>query len=418
MSALRPSPIAGPLLRGAGVILLGLALPATAFGQGLIMPGAGAANRAMAGASMAAPLDAAGAGYWNPAAISGLPGNQVYFGADLVYADLRVATDPLPPPGSTFSDTGVSAIPTIALVYHREDSAVTTGLGVYGLVGGAVNFGSRQPGPPFAALTNQYASAAGLMIAPTVSVQVSDCLAVALGPTVDVMGLSLDPAFFAPNGPPGSFPAATHGRPFWGAGFRAGMYYELNPCWSFGLSYLSPQWFETFRWNALDGAGAPQQVRLEHQLPSVLSWGAAYRGISQTVLALDVRYFDYAGSVPYGNSVADGGTAWQSIFSVAMGAERRLSERTKMRMGYLYNENPIRQVLTMFNTQLPAINQHQISLGFSMQLNRSMTMDFTWVHGFDNSIRGPVPGGEIPGGATVQLDQSMDSWVVGMGVDF
>ncbi|MHC4178520.1 MAG: hypothetical protein ACYSWU_13500, partial [Planctomycetota bacterium] len=126
------------------------------------MPGAGAANRAMAGASTAAPLDAAGAGYWNPAAISGLPQNEVYFGAELIYADTRVSIDPLPPPGSTFSDTGLAGIPTIAMVYHREDSPITVGLGMYGLVGGAANCGSRQPGPPFSAVTNQYAGAAAL----------------------------------------------------------------------------------------------------------------------------------------------------------------------------------------------------------------------------------------------------------------
>ena len=44
-----------------------------AHGQGIIMPGAGAVNRAMAGASTAAAIDAAGAGYWNPATIGALP---------------------------------------------------------------------------------------------------------------------------------------------------------------------------------------------------------------------------------------------------------------------------------------------------------------------------------------------------------
>ena len=89
-------------------------------------------------------------------------------------------------------------------------------------------------------------------------------------------------------------------------------------------------------------------------------------------------------------------------------------------MGYLYNENPIPAPLTMFNTELPAINQQQFSLGFAMQLCESISMDFTWVHGFENSIRGPVPGGQInpPNGATVGLEQSLDAWIVGMAVTF
>ena len=397
--------------------LLGAAIwSASASAQGLIMPGAGAAHRAMAGASTAAPIDAAGAGYWNPAAISGLPQNQVYFGAELIYSDTRVSVEPFPPPGSTFSDTGLAALPTIAMVYHREDSPMTVGLGVYGLVGGAVNFGSRQPGPPLSVVSNQYAAASALVVAPVVSVQLTERLAVGLGPMIDIMNFSADPAFFAPNGD-GTFPAATHGRPFWGGGFQAGLYYELNPCWNFGLSYKSPAWFERLKWNALDGAGVPREISLDLTLPWIISWGVAYRGFERTTIAVDLRYFDYAGTKTFGQPVSEGGTGWQSIFAVAIGVERQVSQRMKLRAGYLFNENPIPAPLTLFNTELPAINQHQLSLGFSIQMNRSISMDFAWVHGFRNSIEGPIPPAQIAG-ATVGLSQSIDSWVVSMGVDF
>lgn len=394
-----------------------LAWPSAASAQGLFISGGGAANRAMAGALTAAPLDAAGAGYWNPAAISGLPNNEVYFGAELIYADTTVAVEPLAPPGSVFSDTGLAALPTISMVYHLEDSPITMGLGVYAVVGGSVNYPTRQSGLPLSANTNQYASAACLQLAPMMSVQLTERLAVGLGPTVDIFTFSADPAFFAPN-PDNSFPSATHGRPFWGGGFQAGMFYELNPWWQFGVSYKSPQWFETFRWHALDETGAAREVRLAQTLPWILSWGAAFRGLERTVIALDVRYFGYAGSEPYGKSIAEGGMAWKSIFAVALGIERQVSERMKLRMGYLFNENPIHDVLTLFNTQLPAINQQQISLGFSMRMTRSITMDFTWVHGFENSIRGPVPIQQIPGGATVGMTQSLDSWIFGTSVNF
>jgi len=400
-----------------GLLLLGLIWPEVAVAQGLIIPGAGAANRAMAGASTAAPLDAAGAGYWNPAAISGLPGNQVYFGADLIYGDTDVAVDPLPPPGSNFSESGLAAAPTIAMVYHRENSRMTVGLGMYALVGGAINFPTPQSNPPLTTVSNQYSAASGLLLAPTVSMQITERLAVGLGPTVNIFALSLDPAFFAQN-LDGSFPSATHGRPFWGGGFRAGLYYELNPCWSFGAAYLSPQWFETFEWNALDENGAPKKITLGHRLPSVLSGGVAYRGIPCTVLAADVRYIDYANSRPYGEPISAGGTAWDSIFAVALGVERRMNDRMKLRAGYLYNENPIPAVATLFNTQLPAVTQHQLSLGLSMQMTQAIVLDFAWVHAFENTSSGPVPIEQLPAGTTVELSQSLDSWVFGLGVNF
>ena len=402
-----------------GALLLLLFWPATVKAQGLILSGAGAAHRGMAGASTAAPLDAAGAGYWKPAAISGLQGNQVYFGAEMIYADTRVEVEPLGASGSTFSDTGLASIPTIAMVYHKEDSPMTVGLGVYGVSGGGVNFPSQQAGPPLSSLTNQYAAASVLQIAPSVSLEVTDRLAVGVGPTVDVFMLSLDPAVFVGPNADDTFPAATHGRPFWGAGFQTGLYYELNPCWSFGLSYKSPQWFETFRWNSLRD-GVPTEISLDMTLPAITSMGMAYRGFERTTLAFDVRYLDYAGTKLLGEPPSAGGTGWQSIFSAALGVERQITDRCKVRMGYLFNENPIPQTLTLLNTMLPAINQHQFSLGFSMRMTRAITTDFAWVHGFENSIRGPIPTGQLPPFVTptVGLSQSFDSWVVGMGVDF
>ena len=395
------------------VLLVVMVLPCATFGQGLVLPGAGAAHRGMAGASTAAPLDAAGAGYWNPAAISGLRGDQVYFGAEMIYADTRVSATPLPPPGSTFSDTGLAGVPTIAMVYHREDSPMTVGIGVYGLVGGAVNFGSRQAGPPLSRLTNQYAAASALQLAPAISLQVTDRLAVGFGPTIDIMALSMDPAFFATD-----FPAATHGRPFWGAGFQTGLYYELNPCWSFGAAYKSPQWFERFRWNSLDGSDVPTEVSLDLTLPAIISWGVAYRGFERTTLAVDLRYLDYANTKTFGEPVSDGGTGWDSVFAVALGAEHQVTDRLKLRTGYLINENPIHETLTLFNTELPAINQQQFTLGFSLQMNRKISMDVTWIHGFENSIEGPVPVDQLPAGTTVGITQSLDSWAFGLGIDF
>ena len=228
---------------------------------------------------------------------------------------------------------------------------------------------------------------------------------------------SLDPAFFAPD-PNGGFLSPTHGQPFWGGGFQLGAYYILNCDWQFGLSYKSPQWFEEFEWQAVDVAGAPHNVTLQHRLPWILSFGSAYRGIDKTVVAVDVRYFDYGGSAPYGETVIAGGTGWDSIFSVAAGLERQIGNRCKVRFGYLYSENPVPDVLTLFNTELPAINQHQISLGWGIQVKSSISMDLAWVHGFKNSIRGPVPVAQRLGGATVALDQSFDALVAGMGINF
>ncbi len=53
---------------------------APVFGQGLIAPSAGPINSAMAGASVAAPIEFGGS-YWNPAIISGLSSQEFLLGS-------------------------------------------------------------------------------------------------------------------------------------------------------------------------------------------------------------------------------------------------------------------------------------------------------------------------------------------------
>jgi long-chain fatty acid transport protein len=188
-----------------------------AAAQGLIFAGAGAVNRSMAGASTAAAVDAAGAGYWNPATIRALPKNEVMFGAEMLYADTYLSSSGPGGSGSNFSNSGLPSLPTIAAVYHSESLPVTFGIGIYALMGGGVNFPQSADNPILNATGPVYASASALGIQPAVACQLTDRLTVGLGPIIASMSMGMNPAFFAPNGP-GDFPIATPGRPFWGGG--------------------------------------------------------------------------------------------------------------------------------------------------------------------------------------------------------
>src|SRR5262245_44334227 len=133
-----------------------VACSSSARGQGLYSFGAGAMNTSMAGASTAVGVDALGAMYWNPAAISGLPGSEAVIGAELIYPNIHVgstipagAFGPLFGPattqtGITRSDSGLVPTTSVGYVYKPEDLALTTGIGVFTLAAGGVNF----PGDP------------------------------------------------------------------------------------------------------------------------------------------------------------------------------------------------------------------------------------------------------------------------------
>src|SRR5436309_3101774 len=109
-----------------------------------------------------------------------------------------------------------------------------------GMVGGNVNFAGsyntpvltpRQP-PNYFGVGPIYANTSFLVIAGTVSRQVTDRLSIAAGPMVLSGTTAFNPAFFAPNRSAQqilpTFSPGTNGRPFWGAGFQIGLFYNVS----------------------------------------------------------------------------------------------------------------------------------------------------------------------------------------------
>ena len=418
--------------------VLALSSPA-AMGQGIVAPGAGPINRAMGGASTAAPVDF-GSTYWNPANLSGLERSEFLLGSELIIPSTHLTTS-LPAGafngtlplrgryGTSRSDSGV--IPNLATgVAFRlaDDSPVTFGLGIFGFVGGNVNYAgnpsiplisSRQP-PRTLGFGPIYANASILALNPMISYRLSDRLSIGGGPVITSGTVTLNPAFFAPGpkGPGGlvpTFPAATDSRPFWGGGFQIGGLYELNDDWNLGFSYKSPVWQERWGYNSANPDLTPRRIGVQAQIPAIYSWGVAYKGIERALIDVDLRYLDYANAALFGQSVRDGGLGWKGVFSVATGGQYALTDRLTLRAGYVFNTNPIPTEGTLFNVQLPGIIQHTLSFGASYQVTDDITLSSAYVHGFRNSIQGNIVE---EAGAFSKFDSQLDSIVMGLNVRF
>lgn len=410
------------------------AFPAPALAQpGVYLPGAGAVHGGMAGVSTATPLDALGALYWNPATIGQLGHNDVSMGGAFVYPDIYITSsrprlDGTVISGRTRSDNGFPLVPSIGVVSKLDpESPWTFGFGLIALGGGGVNFPGDPSNPilsptgPFGQLVlgPTFANIQLLQLNPTVAYQVTDRLVVGVGPTVDIAMASFDPAYFAPPnripGMPNTFLSATNGRPFWGGGFRAGLVYSLTETLDIGFGYTSPQWFETWQFNSRDNLGNPQTPSLNATLPAIYSWGVAWRGIDRLTLGLDLRYFDYANKDLFGTSIRDGGLGWDSAFAVALGANYQLTERVAVRAGYQYNTNPLENTRVLFNIQAPAIIQHTISVGTTLNLTEALAMSVGYAYGFQNSITGTAD--RIPN-TSIGLESSSHSLLFNLQIKF
>lgn len=385
-----------------------------ASAQGLIFSGAGGQHLASAGASTAVGTDALGALYWNPATISGLPGNEFVIGGNLLIPDFHLgstipagAFGPLGPAttltGNTRSDGGVAMVPGIAMVYRDEGSKLTYGLGLLALAAGGVNY-PGDPGNPILApvgpfsrfvLGPQVGTMSILSLAPSVSYQLTDRLAIGGGPMLDFSTVAFEPAFFGPpsdtNGDGlSTFPSGAHTRPFWGGGFRLGTTYKVSDHMTAGFSFTSPQWFETWQFNAATETGQPFKFATQFSLPTILSLGLAYTGIDRLLLMSDLRWFDYSTTKLLGQPAKEGGAGWQSIWAVATGAKYQLTDRLALQLGYLYNQNPIPDNLTLFNTMLPTITTNTLTCGTTYQISEQIAMSLAYIHGFQNSVTGSV----------------------------
>lgn len=388
-------------------VLAACAMPA--FGQGVGLRGVGAVNESMGGASTACPIDAAGALHWNPASISGLPSSDMSFGLELVLPNSQLSsslTAPVTTSGTSGSEPGVLPVPMMALVRKVDGSPWTFGLGMFGIGGSKTNYPASATNPilnPVLGLGRLAATVEIMQIDPTISYELTDRLSIGFAPTITLANLYCSPLFLGSKNGDGEWPEGTGTRYTWGAGFQVGLYYTTENDWHFGTSFKSPQWMEPFRFRTADENGLEKEIQFRLNYPLIVSVGASYTGFENWVLACDVRYFNYAGTEGFGSQGFDAtgaltGLDWKDICAVALGVQRRLSEKFFVRLGYCYNDNPVTSDTqsVQYNVASPLIVQHVAFLGASYLFADNWLMSMAYGHAFEAEVHGSLYSGNTP----------------------
>lgn len=414
-------------IRGGLLLLLVLGFPASSvWAQGLYVSTAGPVNRSLGGASTAAPVDALGALYWNPATISGLQGSELAFSSDLLFTNHELSSSVFGVTGTTEADPGVYPIPNVAWVHQRPNSAVTFGLSINAVAGFKTNLPSDPTNPvlapPPVGLGRVSSEAAFVQIAPVISVALTDSLSIGVGPTVTLGQISIDPFVFDTPNVDGQYASGKANRYHWGGGAQAGIFYIPNCDWNLGASIKSPAYFDEFEFQSEDAGGAPRTLSADVSLPMIVSLGAAYTGMEEWLFAVDLRYFDYKNTEGFGEPAVFAPTGklegldWSSVFALAAGAQRNLTDKLAVRAGYTYNQNPIKDSETFFNIASPLIYEHMISTGLGYRLNPCVTVNIAYSYMPTNTRTGALvlPGlGTVPGSSvTTELESHFFSFGV------
>lgn len=412
--------------RGILLLLLVVFHVSPVLAQGVYVSSSGPVSRSLGGATTAAPLDALSAMYWNPAAISGLQSSQVEFSNDLLFANHTVSSSVFGVSGSTDADPGVYPIPNVAWVHKRADSPVTFGFAINAVAGFKTNLPSDPTNPVLApppiGLGQVTSEAAFVQVVPTISVALTDKLSVGAGPMVTLGQISVSPFVFDTPNANGRYASGSANRYHWGGGVQGGIFYVPNPDWSFGASVKSPTFMEQFDFQSEDATGAPRTLTTDVNLPLIVSLGGAYTGLEDWLFSLDLRYFDYANTDGLGDKAVFTPTGklegldWSSVFALATGVQRKVTDKLAVRAGYTYNQNPIKNSETFFNIASPLIYQHMLSTGLGYELNPCVAVNVAYSYMPNMTRTGPIilPGvGTVP---TSSVTAELDSHFFSFGV--
>jgi long-chain fatty acid transport protein len=419
---------------------------------GLAVSGVGPINRSMGGAATAAPIDSAGALYWNAASIGALPSSEMEFGIGFVIPRTTISSSvpadafgPGTPPvrlggTNTGGNNGVFVLPVVGVVYKPEESPFAFGLGIFEIGGFGANYPITRTNPilnpqvPFGlGIGPLFTQLQLLQFSPTVSFKVTDQLYLGVAGNIDIGTLYADPALFAPpalaatpHGPLPIYPSAVQGRNRFGGGFQLGVYYIADDSWSFGASVKSPQWFEPYTYNAENPLnGNPSNPKVSLNFPLTASLGVAYRGFEKMLIASDFRYLDYRNTDGFrrggfGPDGVLGGLGWQSIFAYALGIQYQWTDSFSTRIGYTFSMNPVGPAMTSFNVGAPTIIMNTLAIGCSYNVTQAFRISLAYAHDFQNTITGPLVEpflGPIPG-SRVRTASTADAVFMGATVTF
>jgi long-chain fatty acid transport protein len=381
----------------------------------------------MAGASTAAPLDSIGALYWNPATISALPQSELGFGVDAIFANHTIGSSVGAVSGSTRGESGAVPVPNVGWVHHLDGTPFTLGLGVNGLAGFKTNVPADASNPviapPPAGLGSISAQAAWLQISPVVSVLVTDKLAIGGGPTITTALVGLEPFILDSANTNGRYASGQASRYHWGGGAQIGFFYSHNCCWAFGGSVKTPSWMETFRFFGQDANNNHRVLHAKFDLPLIISLGSSFSPTKDLLFALDLRYLDYENADGFGDRASFDNTGklngldWSSVFAMSLGAQKRMSDKFTVRGGYGYNQLPIKNSESIFNSGSPLLYQHRFTGGASYYLSPSTAISAAYEFYPEVSRTGPMvlPTGVVPG-ATVTNSVSVHTVSLGITV--
>jgi long-chain fatty acid transport protein len=331
-----------------------------------------AGGRAAAGA--AAGVDEAMTIAYNPASISRLEGNQVFFSAGAVVPEMKFDTSYTTRRLGTENggDAGeVAAYSSMAYVHDLDSDKWSTGIALVPLAGAGFDFDDDWVGR----LQATEVSLMLMALTPTLAYQVTEELSLGVSVQAYYADLEIKTAVPRPRLSEPEGQATIDGDDV-DVGFTLGAMYELSDRTRFGLFYqseLEPQY---------DGDIKTNPANLQTSTDTTLTFGEYVRfAVHQD---MDERWgvdftvgwdnWSRLGSVPVDTEFGgvDIPARWEDTYHVAWGTQYQLDKNWALTGGIAYDSNPVSPFAR--NAQLPVDEQTRYAVGARYAISDTLTV--------------------------------------------
>jgi long-chain fatty acid transport protein len=419
----------------ASMVLPGVAMAT----NGYFSHGFGIKSKGMAGAGVAMPLDSLDAAI-NPANMVNV-GSRIDAGLTWFSPRRSYTVDQVGPflgpqtgafsliPGTFESDNENFLIPNFGW-NHMIDEVSSIGITLAG--NGGMNSEYPNVTAPGAPTGTYYAGTAGvdlmqLATMVTYARQVSD--QVSLGVTgiyalarFKATGLasfgrmSTDPANLTNNG------YDTAG----GFGIKVGITGDINEAFSLAASYQSKIKMSEFEEYA--GLFADEGT---FDIPQTWTIGARFSPSKEHTILLDYQQIDYTDAAAISNPMMPNlgmcmggdfnsclggsngpGFGWEDLGIWKLGYQYDAGN-WQARAGYSHNDQPIPDSETVFNILAPGVVEDHWTAGFSTNVGKSSSLDFSFMWAPETEVSGGNPLAATPGGDTQNVTIRMEQFEIG-----
>jgi len=414
-----------------------MALPGAAMAtNGYFGHGYGVKSKGMAGAGVAMPLDAMDA-TTNPANMVNV-GSRIDAGLTWFSPRRSYTVDQVGPflgpetgafsliPGTFESDNENFLIPNFAWNQMIDD---VSSVGITLAGNGGMNSEWPNVTAPGAPTGTYYAGTAGvdlmqLLTMATYARKVTD--QVSLGVTGifafqrfkatgvgSFAPMSTSPANLSNNG----YETST------GFGVKVGITGEVTDGFSLAASYQSK-----IGMSELDAYAGLFAESGDFDIPATWTIGAKFSPSKQHTILLDYQQIDYSDVASISNPMMPNlgmcmggdfsscmggsngpGFGWEDTGIVKVGYQYDAGD-WQVRAGYSHNDQPIPDSETMFNILAPGVVEDHWSLGYSMNVGKSSSLDFSFTYMPSTEVTGGNPMAATPAGDTQLITIEMEQF--------